>query len=224
MALILSIETSATVCSVALHQSGQLLEAIEVNEPQAHAAKTAVLVRDILQQQKKDIKELSAVAVSSGPGSYTGLRIGTSTAKGICFALGIPLISVPTLELLANSVSEKDITLCPMIDARRMEVYCQLFSSEREPISETQAVVIDESSFHELLSQQPVLFFGDGSAKCKPVLNHVNARFADDVMATAKNMGEVAFKKFEQKKFEDLIAFTPFYLKEFQAKKAVPFF
>jgi tRNA threonylcarbamoyladenosine biosynthesis protein TsaB len=226
MALILSLETSASLCSVALHSAGELIDTIEISEPQAHAAKAAVSVQQLLQRISISMTELKAVAISSGPGSYTGLRIGTSLAKGICFGLNIPLIDIPTLNLLAHhmSLEEKDKCLCPMIDARRMEVYAQVFDRELNALTDTEAVVITENSFNELLDRQAVLFFGDGSAKCRQVLTHANAYFVDGVIPRAKLMGQVAYRKFMLNHFADLAGFTPFYFKEFVAKKAQPIF
>jgi tRNA threonylcarbamoyladenosine biosynthesis protein TsaB len=226
MSLILSIETSAALCSVAIHKDGQLIDTEEVNEPQAHAAKCAVSIHQIFAKNSIQAADLNAVAISSGPGSYTGLRIGTSVAKGLCFGLNIPLINIPTLDFLAHQVSlkHKDGILCPMIDARRMEVYTQLFDNELNPLTDTEAIIIDQNSFTELLAKQKVLFFGDGSAKCKETLTHVNAVFVDQIYPRAQFMGSIAQRKFELKHFADLADFTPFYLKEFIAKKAQPVF
>jgi tRNA threonylcarbamoyladenosine biosynthesis protein TsaB len=226
MAIILSIETSASACSVALHNKGELIDTIEISEPQAHAAKLALLVEELLKLTSVEKKQLEAVAISSGPGSYTGLRIGTSMAKGICMGLNIPLINVATLLSLAHHVSRshKLKLLCPMIDARRMEVYTQLFDADLKPVTATEAIVVEENSFRELLESHQVLFFGDGSEKCKTVLRHANAEFQDGIYPSASFIGEVAWQKFKTKEFADLIEFTPFYLKEFVAKKAQPIF
>jgi tRNA threonylcarbamoyladenosine biosynthesis protein TsaB len=224
MALILSLETSGTACAVALHAGGTLVKSLEVNEPQAHAAKLAVLVKEVLQQAGFAVHQLQAVAVSAGPGSYTGLRIGTSTAKGICYALNIPLIAIDTLEVLAfafrrQSGAEKGL-LCPMIDARRMEVYCQVMDTTLAVVQPVEAKIIDNTSFAELLKQQQMFFFGDGAGKCRGVISHENAVFADNIGPEAPALGEMAFAKFVKKEFEDLETFTPFYLKDFIAKKA----
>jgi tRNA threonylcarbamoyladenosine biosynthesis protein TsaB len=226
MAIILSIETSASACSVAVHKEERLLYTIEIAEPQAHAAKLAVLVEDVLEKSGVAKEHLQAVAVSSGPGSYTGLRIGTSLAKGLCMGLNIPLINVPTLLSMAShvSLSANGKHLCPMIDARRMEVYSQVFDSKAKPVSSTEAIVVDESSFRELLDSHQVLFFGDGSAKCKKVLNHPNAEFVDGIYPRASYVGVVASHEFKAQRFADLVEFAPFYLKEFVAKKAQPIF
>lgn len=223
MALILSLETSSKACSVALHNHGELIKSLEIHEAQAHASKLALLISDILKGSAIEINRIEAIAVSAGPGSYTGLRIGTSTAKGICFALNIPLIAIKTLHLLAWQVQDKQRMnglLCPMIDAKRMEVYCQVLNSDMQIISPVQAKVIDETSFKELLQDHKLFFFGDGAEKCKSVVNHVNANFIDDVYPSASALGRIAFLKFRKKEFEDLKDFVPFYLKDFVAKKA----
>jgi tRNA threonylcarbamoyladenosine biosynthesis protein TsaB len=223
MALILSLETSASTCSVAIHESGNLLAGLDIKTPQAHASQLAVLIERIFQEATLDIRQLNAVSVSSGPGSYTGVRIGTSTAKGICFALNIPLIAIPTLDLLVSQIAddyESAELLCPMIDAKRMEVYCQVVRPDLQVVSEPTAIIIDETSFAEFLESNRMLFFGDGSKKCKSVLRHQNAFFRDDILPSAQKMGLISISKFQQGKFEDLINFTPFYLKDFIAKKA----
>jgi tRNA threonylcarbamoyladenosine biosynthesis protein TsaB len=223
MALILSLETSASTCSVAIHENGNLVADLEITKPQEHASQLAVLIQQVIQKSSLKIHDLNAVSVSSGPGSYTGVRIGTSTAKGICFALNIPLLAIPTLDLLAIQVKKLFIIdgfLCPMIDAKRMEVYCQIFTMDLKIISEAKAMVVNEASFAELLESGKMLFFGDGSKKCKTVLRHQNALFLDDVLPSAEKMGVISFDKYQQGKFEDLVNFTPFYLKDFIAKKA----
>jgi tRNA threonylcarbamoyladenosine biosynthesis protein TsaB len=224
MALILSLETSATICSCALHQDGILLKEAAVFEGQAHASKLAVLIKDLFNNLSIEIKSLQAVAVSSGPGSYTGLRIGTSTAKGLCYALNIPLIGIPTLQLLVSEVVNKeaysDFLFCPMIDARRMEVFCQIVDSKGNTIQPVQAMEIFEHTFGELLEQHQMLFLGDAALKCKPVLTQKNAFFEEGIVPQAHLMGNLAFEKFKRSEFEDLINFVPFYLKDFVAKKA----
>jgi tRNA threonylcarbamoyladenosine biosynthesis protein TsaB len=228
MALILSLETSAKECSVALHKDGKLLDTLEINEGQAHASKLAVLIAEVFQNVNIPMKALHAVAISGGPGSYTGLRIGASTAKGICYALNIPLISVPTLDLLVFQLLQKppltEGLLCPMIDAKRMEVYCQIVKQNLEIIKPVESLEVGETSFSELLKGSPMFFFGDGSEKCKNVINHKNAIFVDEVMPKASLLGLVAFSFFEKQKFENLVTFTPFYFKDFIAKQAKPVF
>lgn len=224
--MILSIETSATACSVALHNQGQLVHTIEITEAQAHASKLAVIIDQLLNKSGVLRDQLQAIAISAGPGSYTGLRIGTSMAKGICMGLNIPLISVPTLLSMARHVSQRaqGQFLCPMIDARRMEVYCQVFDSNVKHLTAAEAVIVDEHAFRELLDKHNVLFFGDAAAKCKSVITHPNAEFVDGIYPQALFVGEVAWTEFQNNRFADLVEFTPFYLKEFVAKKAQPFF
>ena len=223
MALILSLETSTDVCSVALHNDGELLKDIVVPESQAHAEKLAPAIRQLFTSASLAYADLAAVAITAGPGSYTGLRIGTSTAKGICFAMGLPLIAIQTLELMANQalamITVKAV-LCPMIDARRMEVYCQRFDGRLNALQPAEAKIIEEGSFNELLASEKMFFFGNGAEKCRTVIQSSNAFFLDDVVPLASGMGNMAIKKFENKEFEDLEHFKPFYLKEFAAKKA----
>jgi tRNA threonylcarbamoyladenosine biosynthesis protein TsaB len=224
MALILSLETSTTVCSVALHDNGKLIASAEMHKEQSHASKLAVLIDQLVKLADISISAIQAIAVSEGPGSYTGLRIGVSTAKGLCFALGIPLISVGTLSLLAKQMQLKSILdnntwLCPMIDARRMEVYCQLFNREMDTMQTIEAKVIDEESFKELLTNHRIIFFGDGAAKCKSAITHPNAFFVDAIVPSAKELGILASEKFLKNELENLVSFEPFYLKEFLIKK-----
>jgi tRNA threonylcarbamoyladenosine biosynthesis protein TsaB len=228
MALILSLETSATTCSVALHKDGLLVNTLQITESQAHASKLATLIRDISGDSSGTLPEIDAVAVSSGPGSYTGLRIGTSTAKGICYARNIPLISINTLDLLTaqflQNNSQLNGLLCPMIDARRMEVYCQIQDQNGKLIRNVEAVVIDQSGFSELLKDNKMFFFGDGAGKCKEVLIHENALIVDGYVPEAQGLGKLAFGKFRKNEWEELATFVPFYVKDFMAKKASPVF
>lgn len=224
MSLILSLETSAKVCSVAIHDQGKLITTKEIHIEQSHASKLAVLVDDVIKESKIELNQLSAVAVSSGPGSYTGLRIGTSTAKGLCFALETPLISIGSLELLAYQMSKQNPDnsfLCPMIDARRMEVYCEVFDSLLNVVKPIEAKVIEPSSFADLLEQNEVIFFGDGSDKCKDQITHPNAKFVAGIYAAASEMGQPVYQKFQNQQLEDLANFEPHYLKEFMIKKPV---
>lgn len=220
---ILSLETSSKVCSVALHKNGQLITSAEVHLEQAHATRLAPLIDDVVKFSQLEFRQIQAVAVSSGPGSYTGLRIGVSLAKGLCFALKVPLIAINTLELLAHQMSKEvdsDALLCPMIDARRMEVYSMIVDVDLKPILPIAPQVIDESSFHDLLQQNKVLFFGDGATKCKAVIQHANAHFVEGIYPQASKMGELAFLKMESGELEELESFEPFYLKEFMIKTA----
>lgn len=222
MSLILSLETSAKVCSVAIHDQGKLVTTKEIHIEQSHASKLAVLMDEVIRESKIGLSQLSAVAVSSGPGSYTGLRIGTSTGKGLCFALDIPLISIGSLELLAYQMSRQNSSnayLCPMIDARRMEVYCEVFDSSLKVVQSIEAKVIEPSSFADLLEQNEIIFFGDGSDKCKDQIMHPNAKFMSGIYAAASEMGQPVYQKYQKQQVEDLTNFEPHYLKEFMIKK-----
>ncbi len=222
MSYLLSIETSTKVGSVAIHQNGKLLAYHENFVENSHSEHLPVTIREMLAERGIAFQQLDAVAISKGPGSYTGLRIGVSVAKGICFANDIPLIAVETLSSMAMevvSLSCEHGLLCPMIDARRMEVYCQLFGENLSELSHVEAKIIDEKSFRELLNNNMIYFFGNGAQKCKDVLQHKNAGFIDGIYPKAKFIGELAIHKFEEKKFENLAYFEPYYLKEFIAKK-----
>lgn len=226
MALILQIETATQTCSVALAQNGVLLAYKEQTERNIHASVITLFIEELMQKAQIKYQDLDAIAVSMGPGSYTGLRIGVSTAKGLCYALDIPLIAVNTLEAMsagfaANHFSVNPQTLfCPMIDARRMEVYCAIFDAETQLIQETKAEIIDEHSFDHLLNSNIVYFFGDGAAKCESVLGlSLNARIMDDFENSAKYLTRLAYDKFQKKEFEDVAYFEPFYLKDFIAGK-----
>jgi tRNA threonylcarbamoyladenosine biosynthesis protein TsaB len=224
MAILLSIETSTSVCSVALHENGKLVATLELHRENSHASKLAALVDDVFKVAGVRMNEISAVGVSAGPGSYTGLRIGTSLAKGLCYALDIPLISVPTLHVMAAAVSgrvTKDALLCPMIDARRMEVYCQFFSRDLKEQSTLQAVVVDEGAFENYLKSGVVIFFGSGVEKCEPLLRHEHAKFLRDVHPLATYVGALAYDKFARGEVENLAEYVPLYLKEFFIKKPV---
>ncbi len=220
--MILSIETSTFFCSVALHNQGKLLAELQLQVPQATASQLSVMIDQVSKLTGITPNQLEAVSVSSGPGSYTGLRIGVATAKGLCFGLGIPLIAIGSLPLLMQQVlpfNTNQYWLCPMLDARRMEVYTQLFSVNGQPQSEVHALVVDQSSFKDTLDHQGILFFGNGTGKCKETIQHPNAFFLPDVQPAAGKLGELAFQKFLQADFEDAAIFEPFYLKEFIAKK-----
>jgi tRNA threonylcarbamoyladenosine biosynthesis protein TsaB len=222
MPLILSLETSSTGCSVALHKGGQLLAISEIHLEHAHGAKLGLLIKEVLKNANVDFAGLSAIAIASGPGSYTGLRIGTSTAKGLCYALNIPLIAVDSLSSMAFGMRKTvapDVLVCPMLDARRMEVYCAVFGSGLQIISPIQAKIIDEQSFADLLRSYSIIFFGNGAQKCKDKIAGSNALFVDDVFPSAANVGEMAHHKFIENKLEDLVHFEPLYLKEFLIKK-----
>jgi len=223
MLSILCIETATTICSVALLCEGSILAEKRSSEKNAHSAIVTLFIEDVLKEAGLEYTDIDAVAVSKGPGSYTGLRIGVSTAKGLCFALDIPLISVNTLHSMskgmADILSEEDSStlLCPMIDARRMEVYSAVYDIDGNEIRETKAEIIDNNSFSDYLVDRKVVFFGDGAAKCRNIITHPNAVFYDDINPSAKNMASIAKEKFKNKQFEDVAYFEPFYLKEFIA-------
>ena len=219
--VILHIETSTNVCSVALSEGNQCLFNISNDEGLNHAALLSTFVDKALNVLKKQQKKLDAIAVSGGPGSYTGLRIGVSTAKGLCYGFDIPLIEVNTLKTLCTAAfkaTEKkdEMLFCPMIDARRMEVYAAIYDAESNVLKPVSADIIDESSYSDLLSQHRIRFFGNGADKCKSVLTHSNALFFDNLTPLAENMIELALTAFENKKFADVAYYEPFYLKEFQ--------
>ena len=218
MGLILCIETSTKSCSVALSNNGKIVSNIEeVSEQYSHSEQLTCFIEQILLNENIKVSDLNAIAISSGPGSYTGLRIGTSTAKGLCYACGIPLIAIPTLDAMVQGIKDHypDMQLCPMIAARRMEVYCAVYSSFQA--NSVVAKVINKDSFKKELSQGSVLFFGDGANKCKSILSHPNAFFKLGIYPSASNMISLAEDKYQNKKFEDLAYFEPFYLKDFVA-------
>ncbi|MBP7151034.1 MAG: tRNA (adenosine(37)-N6)-threonylcarbamoyltransferase complex dimerization subunit type 1 TsaB [Paludibacteraceae bacterium] len=220
--LILHIETSTQVCSVALSNGTECIFSKFTNEEgMNHAKLLNGFIAEAMNVLNNDFHSLNAVAVSSGPGSYTGLRIGVSTAKGLCYGLNIPLISVGTLDIMAvaalNSINEKDALLCPMLDARRMEVYAAIYNTDLEVVRPVAADIVDNSTYKEILDQNSVYFFGNGMNKCKPLLQqHAHAYFIDEVFPLAENMVPLALKAYQQKQFVDTAYFEPFYLKEFQ--------
>ncbi len=224
MGSILLIETSAKICSAALAVDGKVVFSKRNDEGMAHARLLPSFVDEVLKNLGG--AKIDAVAVSSGPGSYTGLRIGVATAKGLAFGYDAPLISVPTLELLAYTVKssvevEKDALICPMIDARRMEVYSQLFDVDVKEAGETQAEIITEDSYKELLQTgKKVYFAGDGSAKCSGVITSENAVFVDSIEPDAANMAELAERRLRNGEFVDVAYFEPFYLKDFVATQS----
>jgi tRNA threonylcarbamoyladenosine biosynthesis protein TsaB len=225
MALILSIDTSTKVCSVALHQDTLLLGVFEMFTEKSHSSAITILIENIVQQCGFELKDLSAVAIAKGPGSYTGLRIGTATAKGLCFALDKPLIAINTLASMAYGLSRQmpfpHILFCPMIDARRMEVYCAIYNHTQEILLPVDARIIQQDSFSQLIARHKIVFFGDGASKCKNVLNYSdNALFIENFHPSAAYVGALALGKFNENIFEDIAYFEPFYLKEFFYKKA----
>ena len=214
---IILIETSTSLCSVALVEDGKVVSERLSSEPRAHASMTAPYVSEILKERGLRVQDCSAVAVSKGPGSYTGLRVGVSTAKGLCFGAGIPLVSVGTLDTLVWQAIDEGLLpegcryIVPMIDARRMEVYTGIFTPEGRQISPTVAQVVEEGSFKELLEEGPVLFIGDGAEKCR---NVIGGHFIQ-CCPKASGMKEPAIAALKEGRFEDVAYFEPFYLKEF---------
>ncbi|MBC8154041.1 MAG: tRNA (adenosine(37)-N6)-threonylcarbamoyltransferase complex dimerization subunit type 1 TsaB [Bacteroidetes bacterium] len=222
--LLLSLDTSTTVCSVALHKNDGLLGCYELFTERTSSAMLTTLIGDLVKQTGHELRELDAIAVAKGPGSFTGLRIGVSTAKGLCFALDRPLLAVNTLLAMTEQIRQlvpKATLLCPMIDARRMEVYCALYDTDGQEVMPTTAKIIDGDSFGSTLTDTRILFFGDGAAKCQPILaNSLNAAFlAVPVVPSARTIGQLASMAFARGQFEDIAAFEPFYLKDFMTAK-----
>jgi len=216
MATILCIETATTNCSVAISVTGKVVALQEDNNNQySHAEKLHLFIEEVLKKASIKKSELQAIAVSKGPGSYTGLRIGVSAAKGLCFALDIPLISISTLEALSYQVKESDGLIVPMLDARRMEVYASVFSSSKIIIRKTEAKILNESSFTEYLKKGKAYFIGDGVDKFKNICHHKNAVFIENKLPSAKQMGFLAENKYKKSDIEDVAYFEPYYLKDF---------
>ena len=224
MSCILNIETSTDVCSVAISDNGQVVFNKEYHSGPNHAVKLGVYVDEALSFIDAHGIPLEAVAVSCGPGSYTGLRIGVSMAKGICYGRDVKLISIPTLELMAVPVllgehpAEEDALIVPMLDARRMEVYAKVMDRALKEVRPIQADIVDAETYKEYLDRGTVYFFGNGAEKCMEVINHPNARLVKGIEPLAKNMAPLAEKRFVEGKFEDVAYFVPFYLKDFVAK------
>ncbi|MEL7006044.1 MAG: tRNA (adenosine(37)-N6)-threonylcarbamoyltransferase complex dimerization subunit type 1 TsaB [Bacteroidota bacterium] len=222
MALILSIDTSTTVCSIALHNDGTLLSNQSFHITQSHSKLLSIAIDSLIEYTGYHPSDLNGIALSKGPGSYTGLRIGTSTAKGLCYALDVPLIAINTLEAMALQVSKffsEGYLLCPMIDARRMEVYTTLVNHKGNVLKETTPEIIDQDSFKEALEKYKVVFFGNGAAKCASVIEHPNATFLKEITPDATSVGLLGYEKYNRQEFEDVAYFEPFYLKEFMATK-----
>jgi len=225
--IILQIETATTVCSVAVAENGIVLACKEVEQRNIHAEKITVFIGEILNEAGKTYADLDAIAVSSGPGSYTGLRIGVSTAKGLSFALDKPLIAVETLAAMADGFILQEgrglagnVLLCPMIDARRMEVFTAVFDLDGNRVRPVSAEIIDDKSFSDLLQTHPVIFFGDGAEKCREVLGvHANARVIKGFLNSATHLTKRAKEKYLGKEFVDVAYFEPCYLKDFIAGK-----
>ncbi len=227
--LILYIETATDICSVAISKGDQLLSLVESGPERSHATLLNQFIREALGECEAGFTDLDGVAVSKGPGSYTGLRIGISTAKGIAYALGKPLLSSGTLEnmcyaalthpeiqRLAGSPAS-DLLLCPMLDARRMEVYAAVFTTGFQFVKEVSAQIIDKTSYSGLLEKHPICFFGNGAPKCREVITHPNACFVEGIHPSAGSMVHPVLQKFQKRQFEDVAYFEPFYLKDFIA-------
>ena len=221
---ILNIETSTTCCSAAITIDGQSVASVENLNNANHASELPRFIEQLLMIAKQNGWHIDAVALSQGPGSYTGLRIGASTAKGICYGLNIPLIPIDTLQVLCASVPSgllpDNALLCPMLDARRMEVYTALYQqqgTQLSTISEVQAMIIDADAFAQTLAQQPVYFFGNGAAKCQSVITHPNAHFVDNVVPQAQCMGQLEEMQPNSLDVKQMAYYEPFYLKEFVA-------
>lgn len=228
-ALILHIETATDICSVAISGGDQQLAVVESGPDRSHATLLNALIRECLKESGKELNQIDAVAVSKGPGSYTGLRIGVSTAKGIAYALEKPLLSSGTLENMAHGADTHEVIrdlinqygsrllLCPMLDARRMEVYTAFFTIKIDAVRPVTADVVDQDSFGDLLGKHHICFFGNGTEKCEQVLSHPNAHFIHGVNPSALHMIKPVMKRFSEQLFEDVAYFEPFYLKDFVA-------
>jgi len=225
MALILNIETATPVLSVALSRDGDVLAYRTEDTGNSHAEMVTLLISEIMEETNLTYDQLDAVAVSKGPGSYTGLRIGVSTAKGFCYAKDIPLVAVDTLQAMAlgmaeqHSSKEQPTLFCPMIDARRMEVYDALFDQENHQVREVQATIVDEKTYQKELENKIVIFGGNGAGKCRKVIQSPNARFLTDFIPSAKYMASLAEKAYLEKRFEDVAYFEPNYFKAYIAGK-----
>jgi tRNA threonylcarbamoyladenosine biosynthesis protein TsaB len=226
MALILLLETATEVCSAAVALDGKVIALRESTNGFNHSEKLTVFISELLSDPALKNTRPDAVCVSSGPGSYTGLRIGISAAKGICYAADIPLIAVSTLDALAFYPANREssrfpdgrkILLCPMLDARRMEVYTALYDHTGRRLTEISATIIDQNSFSEELQDHTILFIGNGAAKCREVITHPHAQFDSDILASARFMSVLAEERFQAGNFEDVAYFEPFYLKDFVA-------
>lgn len=226
MAVILCIETSTEVCSVALSADGKLLVEREDKSGKNHATLLTRFVEEVMAEKKFQFSQLDAIAVSGGPGSYTGLRIGVSTAKGLCYASGKQMLAIPSLEAMAHylingkaveGIDKEKALFCPMIDARRMEVYAAIYNFRMERVREIQADIIDHLSFADFLQNQKVLFFGNGADKCRTTIQHPNALFIDHISTAARYMAGPAEAAFRAGNFVDVAYYEPFYLKDFVA-------
>ncbi|MGD2033743.1 MAG: tRNA (adenosine(37)-N6)-threonylcarbamoyltransferase complex dimerization subunit type 1 TsaB [Bacteroidales bacterium] len=236
MPVILNIETATEICSVSLSQDDRVIALKETDKEKSHASVLSVFIHDLLKENGLEGKSPDAIAVSMGPGSYTGLRIGVSVAKGLCYGFDIPLIPVPTLEAMSLALIEKlksekadipgNALFSPMLDARRMEVYMALFTAENKIVKDTTAQIITENTFDQLLSKHSIYFFGSGSGKVSELISHENAFFISEFTPSSADLAPVAYAKYKAGEFADLAYFEPFYLKDFittkPGKKIVP--
>lgn len=223
MSLLLHIETATDICSVALAENGNLIDLKETHAERSHAGVLAVYIDELLKENKLSASNLDAIAVSKGPGSYTGLRIGVSVAKGLCYGADLPLIAVDTLESMYHGIIKKEkvytdnTIFAPMIDARRMEVYTCMFNIQGKKIDETMALVVEKDTFNEKFKENIIIFFGSGADKFSELFTNDNARFILNFKLSSVDMIELAYKHFTERKFEDLAYFEPYYLKNFIA-------
>ncbi|MDA0700873.1 MAG: tRNA (adenosine(37)-N6)-threonylcarbamoyltransferase complex dimerization subunit type 1 TsaB [Bacteroidetes bacterium] len=218
MALILSIESATTNCSVAIADNGKLLHLVEdASQGYSHGEQLHTFIDQVLLGAGKTLDQLDAVAVSKGPGSYTGLRIGVSAAKGLCYSLDLPLIALPTLDIMVQAADQKADIIIPMLDARRMEVYAGIYDSDKKQVRATQAEILDSDSYKEVLASSSVLFYGNGAEKWASLCSHPNASFAVNTLPSAKDMSLLAQQAYDQEVFEDVAYFEPFYLKDFKS-------
>lgn len=219
MPLILNIETATTLCSVSIAKAGKVIAIKEINDGYTHAENLHVFIQEVLKQADKTTKDLNAIAVGGGPGSYTGLRIGISAAKGLAFALQIPLISVNTLQILTAQAihkSESDVLFCPMLDARRMEVYTAIYDSNLNAIKETSPQIISAEDLSFFNTGKSICFFGDGMPKCKDILKQIpQSSFIDNITPSSLALAELSYQKHKNGQFEDVAYFEPNYLKNF---------
>jgi tRNA threonylcarbamoyladenosine biosynthesis protein TsaB len=217
MALILNLETATTNCSVSIAKDGKTLAIKEHDTPNySHSEQLHVFIQEVVKETSISLVDIDAIAVSKGPGSYTGLRIGVSAAKGLCFSLDVPLISIETLKSMASQEKSTGYDfIIPLLDARRMEVYSKVFDNQLNENRETKAEIVDENAFKNYLDKGKVLLLGSGAEKCKEVLESQNLNYAVNAVPSAKQMSQLSFEKFQNKDFEDVAYFEPYYLKDF---------
>ena len=220
MSRILCVDTSSFICSISIFENLSLISSNSSEVEKSHSKLIIQLIDQSLKDAKIKINEVDAFAVSMGPGSYTGLRIGVSTIKGLCYSLDKPLISINTLEILSKSAlnhinNYNDFFICPMIDARRMEVFTKMLDNDFNEVEKDKALILDDKSFNDIGGGKSIYFFGDGSNKFQKIINNKNFHFIDNIISSSKNMGELANIKYENNQFENLTTFEPFYIKDF---------